>query len=94
MFFLGRYAPCGGTLCAVVMGVLNCVHDGCHSTHGENAWLLIWAADLKPLFGCRRINGQSRKPLELNIRNLAVHELNSQIHIRVLVRVLIDHLIP
>jgi len=25
MFFLGRYAPCGGTLCAVVLGVLNCV---------------------------------------------------------------------
>ncbi len=25
MFFLGRYAPCGGTLCAVVSGVLKCV---------------------------------------------------------------------
>jgi len=25
MFFLGRFAPCGGTLCAVVLGVLDCV---------------------------------------------------------------------
>ncbi|MFB3141451.1 MAG: hypothetical protein ACE1Z2_01460, partial [Acidobacteriota bacterium] len=25
MFFLGRYAPCGGTLCAVVSGVLKFV---------------------------------------------------------------------
>jgi len=66
----------GNSLCGGVGGAELCSRRV--SLH-KRRWLLIWAADLKPLFGCRRINGQSRKPLKLHIGHFAVHELDSHV---------------
>jgi len=55
------------------------IGSSCSKTRSET--------DLKPLLGCRRINGQNEKPLKLHIRNLAIHELDSH------VLVLVDHLL-